>query len=205
MTVKKYAIFIGLIFFAISCSKKELTPAEYISWVNDKSNGLIVEKIVGDYSFRLFYKPLPYVSLKELSGKFSNSDYAAQINEMSEFQYYTLEISAISKKEDVLKKGNKTKNDYYSKIQYFSFAMQNDLSLKQENEILACKLFQYERDYNLSPYQRFILGFPLSALKNSNADRTLIYDDKVLGIDEPVAITIKARNISSIPKLLTKD
>jgi len=202
MNTTKQLICIIFLLLLSSCTQRPLSARDYVAWVNNKQHGLKVETTFGDFAFTLFYRPLPYLALKEFpDGQFKKQDINKQINDMSEFQYYTLEIASCDKKTDVLQNGLRSKDEYYARIQYFSFLMQNDLFLMDGDEKLPCKLFQYERDFNLSPFQRFSLGFPHSTSKKTNSDKSLVYVDKVLGIEKEVKLTIKGSNIEEIPDL----
>lgn len=191
-----------MILLALSgCSEKTVGAKDYISWVTNKNNGLKVSKDIGNYSFCLQYEPVPYVALREqYDGKVTNGKLEEAIKERSGFQYFILEISTIDKKTDILKSDLKASGDYYTRIQYFSYMMQDDLKLMDGTQTVPCQLFQFERDYGVTPFQRFVLGFPKGKTSTGNQDKTLIYDDKVLGINK-MEIKIDAKAIDRLPHL----
>ena len=190
-----------LIWIFSACSNKALAPRDYISWVNNPKNGLKVNEDVGDFIFCLQFEPLPYVALREqYKGLTTQKEIDKMIDERKDFQYFTLAIESSDKKTDILKKDIGSKGDYYARIQYFSYMMQQDLSLVDGTETLPCMLFQFQRDYNMTPFQTFILGFPKSAKSQKIQDKVLVYQDKVLGLKK-VEIKIAASDIEKLPKL----
>ena len=121
-----------------------------------------------------------------------------KIEEYKGLQYFTFRISTESRTE-LLKKNLTETNDYYGRIQYFSFDMQKDLKLIDGKDTLDCVLFHFERVYGIAPYATFVLGFPNSKQIN---DKTLFYDEKVFGAGR-IYLTIRSKNIKRLPEVIT--
>ena len=173
-------------------------------WVKDVKNGLEADSLFGNYQFILRYIPLEYKALNDQDTFFrSTTELYRKVNQMQGYQYYILEIATKDHHTDVLKNDIQSIKEYYARIQYFSFLMQNDISLQQGDKLLPCKLFQFERDYGISPYQRFILVFPENKEVNRNnlSNRTLLYHDRVLGLKDQVKLTILGKNLNRIPSI----
>lgn len=174
-------------------------PEEYVIWVDDKNNGLKVEKTIEDFTYALHYKPLEYVALQELK---KDSVSARELKETMErysgLQYFTFRISTGGTGE-LLKKKLVNTNDYYARIQYYSFDMQKDLKLIEGIDTLECMLFHFERTYGVAPYATFVLGFPLT---DGKQDKTLVYDEKIFGAGR-IYLTIQAKNYKKLPSVIT--
>lgn len=182
-----------------------LTPEKYAVWVNNENNGLIVTKTASEFEFTLRYMPLEYKILMDNAGKdFHTMNIDSMKKDLTGYHYFLLQIATTDHKTDVLKKNIRITNDYYYRIEYFSADIQNDLKLQEGNELYQCVLCQYVRDYNLSPYQQFVLAFPAKKNENKPCDMTLLYTDHVLGINNPVSLTVKGQNLKKIPNLKIK-
>ena len=203
---KVNGLFGGLL--AWGFEKKTCTPLEYVDWIEDPANGLLVKKDVGDYNFTILYKPLDYIIIKEKKDdKLKKEDLQTEKSEIEDLQYFTFKIGLKANSGDLLKYNLTKVNDYYARVEYFSFAMQNDLKLLDGNDTLNCILHHFERTFGLAPYCNFVLGFKLSEnspgkIVTHFSDKTLIYNDRVLGIG-PIKLTVKGNNIKNIPKLIT--
>jgi hypothetical protein len=181
------------------CSANKLTPGEYVRWVENQENKLIAKTVKDGIEYKLQFKPVSYVALLEQrANAIDQAQLKKDIGDFSELQYYTLYISSGDHKADVLAV-NATKNeDYFQRLGYFVTEMQNDITLKQGKEKLPCVLYHYERDYNLTPYQKFLIAFRANDHSNE-ADRTLVLNDRVF--NKSVELTIPADAIKKTPEL----
>lgn len=178
---------------------EKLAPMEYAAWVEDKNNGLKVEKTIEEFTYTLQYKPTEYVALMELKKDSVRSlELNKKMEEYDGLQYYTFRISTDSRME-LLKKNLKEGNDYYGRIQYFSFDMQKDLKLIDGKDTLDCVLFHFERVYGLAPYATFVLGFPLTEGTNN---KTLFYDEQIFGAGK-IYLTVQSKNCKKLPSVIT--
>lgn len=178
---------------------EKLAPMEYAAWVEDKNNGLKVEKTIEEFTYTLQYKPTEYVALMELKKDSVRSlELNKKMEEYDGLQYYTFRISTDSRME-LLKKNLKEGNDYYGRIQYFSFDMQKDLKLIDGKDTLDCVLFHFERVYGLAPYATFVLGFPPTEGTNN---KTLFYDEQIFGAGK-IYLTVQSKNCKKLPSVIT--
>lgn len=180
-------------------TSEKLLPADYVSWVENLQNGLRVEKTIEDFTYTLQYKPLEYIALMELKKNSITTDELKKTTDnYSELQYLTFRISTTGSGE-LLKKKLKNNEEYYHRIQYYSFEMQRDLKLIEGKDTLDCLLFHFERVYGLAPYATFVLGFPKSGNTNN---KTLLYDEKVFGTGK-IYLTVQSKNYQKTPSLIT--
>lgn len=188
----------GILFSA--CIHRELGPAEYMSWVKNGGNGLRVTKEVGKHTFVLQYKPCEYEALLHAkSTAITQQELTAAVKPLKQMQYFTFCIQSSDKKDPA---GSVAidEADYNQRLNYLMFDMQQDFSLIDGADTLPCVFYHYERNYNLSADNNILLGFEMPARDKSLHDKTVIYDDHLLD-SGPVLLTVKAKNIESIPSL----
>ncbi len=178
---------------------EKVSVQDYATWIEDINNGLKVEKTIEDFTYSLQYKPTEYVALLELKKDSVHlSELNKKISEYDGLQYFSFRISTESRTE-LLKKNLAGANEYYGRIQYFSFDMQKDLKLIEGKDTLDCVLFHFERVFGLAPYATFVLGFPIV---NGEHDKTLYYNEKVFGAGK-IYLTVKSKNIKKLPSVIT--
>jgi hypothetical protein len=191
----------GLVIFPVlvSCKEKELLPLEYIRWVKDYGNGVHKRKQVGDVIIDLQYKPADFIIVNELKGGVPDEvAYKQRMDELSSMQYFVLTLDIADTKSDFLKYGVHNEKEYYDKLYYYSFAFQNDIFLMDGEEKLPCKVFHFERSYDLKRSRSFVLGFARD--KKNTADKILMIDSKVLDLGI-VKVKLDQKDINSIPQL----
>jgi hypothetical protein len=180
-----------------------LESGDYIKWIENEENGLLVKKTLGDFTFSLQYKPLDYVALSHFKrSNIKNEEFEKKKNEFEGMQYFTLRVQSASNK-NFLKAGIQSKDEEYARLQYFAFNMQNDLTLIDGKDTLKCVLHHFERTYNITPYADFVIGFE-SGNKGSqltNNDKVLIYNDQVLNLGT-IKIKINKQSLNRIPTLI---
>lgn len=163
-----------------------LMPFDYINWVEDHENGFIQSKTIKDYTFTAFFKPLPYLVLKELekSRSITPKNYQNLLKEYGNFRYFTFRISKLNNDQEFLKEGLVSQAEYYSKLEYYSFQMQEQITLIEDSKVLPCVLFHFERSFDASPYLTFVIGFNMGDKKSLKVqdDIVLVYEDKMLGV-----------------------
>lgn len=196
---------LSIILFALlrfpGCGGNEFDPAEYIQWVENSDHGLKVKKSIGSIDFILQYKPIDYVIVKQAgNGKADKNFMDNEKKQMEDMQYYTFSIAVTDVQADILKYKLGKPEEFEERINYYSSQMQNDLLLIDGKDTLKCLLFHYERNYGLAPFSNFLLAFENIKTAERNCDKTLIYDDAMLGSGQ-VKLTIKAEDIISIPNL----
>lgn len=173
-------LIVVLLGICLACSQVLDKPA-YMSFVSSYEHGLHQKKEVGDYVFDVQYKPTAYKALQESPAKASMEQLATFIKEdsLDGMQYYDLKIGVKGNQIDILKFGAANEQAYYQKLYYFSYEFAQDIYIMQNGKKLPCKLFHFERSYDLSPMRTFILGFEKPAGKEQT--RTLVIDSNLFG------------------------
>lgn len=189
---------------SVDINRTSLSKDEYIAWIRDTDNGLHQTEKIDDLTFSVFYKPLDYVVLQELASARTSIDSFQTFTEQYEgLQYFTLSIKS-DRSQDILKHNIRNDQDYYNRIDYFSFRMQSDIQLIEGNDTLACRIFHYERTYQVAPYTNFVLAFEDTRYAGSfpaRHDKTLVLHDQAFG-KGIVKVKLKAKDINKIPQLV---
>lgn len=192
----KYKIIIFCVFslLVFSCAKKKMTAIDYMRYVENEDNGLKVSKNIGEVNYTIQFKPVEYILLKE------NRANDPKEKEIDGMQYYTLSFSLKKSDKDILRHDLREQNEYYERVNYFSYGLQNDIYLVEGTDTLKCNLFNYVRSYGLSPRADFILGFNKTG-KNMIQDKLVVVEDKVFegGI---IKLKISEKDLENIPELI---
>lgn len=193
--------FVALLLLNVkSCQRPDavsLGTAEFINWVENPENGLVVEKKMNDLIFSVQYKPLAYEVLLQEKQVLSETDLKLEMDSISDMQYFTFRIAAANGS-DVQKYRSNGEQDYYARLEYFALQMQNDIVLVEGADTLPCLLYHYERTYGIDPRATFVMGF--SDKKKSAYNKTLMFNDRAFG-SGPVLLTIESSNLQMIPQL----
>ena len=179
----------------------EVSVGEYVYWIESGENGLHPSKTIAGYTFDLQFKPSEYVVIREyLSEPANAAELLKQTDSISDMQYFTLRISKEGD-QDLLSDDVDSKEEFSSRLVYFTGVMQQDISLIENGDTLPCCLFHFERTFSVDPRSTFLLGFPLSGSKNPDGNgKVFLYNDRELGTG-PIMLSIEQKNIENIPSL----
>lgn len=173
----------------ISCSSS-VTKKEYIEWVENPLNGLNNNKTLGDFSYTIQYKPLEYIVIKKNN----------ELNEKKDFQnLHYIDLTLSNKMySEYLKIGLEQKEDYYHRLKYFSFGIENDVKLIDGKDSLRCVFSHYERTYGITPYIKIVMAFEKKEESKENLFFT--YHDQLFN-NGIISIPIKRDELNNIPKI----
>lgn len=187
-----------------SCKgKNELSPQEYVKWVEDPSNGLKVERKMDAVIYSVQYKPLAYIVAKEeKNNSIKKSTLETREKILEKMQYYTLRMATNGK--DLLTVNSPSQQEYYQRQNYLTYELQHDIALVDGADTLSCGLFQAVGNYGLAPYMDFVLGFERKDTLQEKPmnDKELILEDKVFG-NGILKFTIKKEDIHKLPEITT--
>lgn len=175
-----------------------LFASEYTVFCEEQNNCLHSVKQVGDFNFEAFYKPINYLSLKELNNNINEDTFNEKKKEYGNMEYFSFKLSAKDNHEELLKYNLSNENEYYQRIEYFSFKAQSDFKLISNTDTVLCSLFHFERTFNLVPHITFILGFPKTVTSKINTLK-IMYDDKVFN-NGKIILGFDTEEINKIPQ-----
>lgn len=177
----------------------QMEVSDYISWCRDKDNGLLKSKVIKNMCYTLQYKPLEYIACVENEGNISKEELKSKEAELSGLDYYDLRIEAPENVGELLKYKLNSSAEYQQRVNYFAFSMQNDIKMICGGDTLDCKLYHFERAYDIAPYATFLLAFP----KSSCAEKTFVFQDKVFGTGI-IKFTYLSSETNLLPQLALK-
>jgi len=196
-------IFIAVLLTGIfGCAFNGLNPKKYIKWVENESNGLKVSKKINHFIYQVQYKPVQYIAIREAlsEGKINNDIINKKLRELGQYYYFTVQISSEDGKTPMLKYNLKSTGEYYQRLNYFVSYAQSDFTLLNGYDTIPCTLYHFEENYNLTPFNRMVIGFENPNNKAVMKDLTLIFNDNILNTGI-VEFTIESKKIKKIPKL----
>lgn len=161
----------SIIILLTSCSS-DLSKQEYVNWVQDPDNGLIIRKEIGDFAFELFYKPISFQVLQAWED-------LSSLDEYKDTQHYTFKIESL-KGLDVLKDGALDDMEYNNRLFYLSDYIQKDFRLIEAGDTLPCLFAHYERSYGLAPFAKVTLAFPATP-ESEKLEKVIQFNDPVFG------------------------
>jgi hypothetical protein len=170
--------------------------------VSNEDNGLIKTKMIGEVSLKVQYKPIPYVIANELrTNDIKNTTYQARTKELEGMQYYNLTLD-INDARNILNYKVSNMAHQQDRIQYLSFGMQQDIYLEEDGKELPCKLFHFERTYNIAKERTFLLAFE-QAPNTRFKEKTLVINSSMLG-PGPIKIKFLAKDLTQLPMMEIK-
>ena len=185
-----------------SCSKQELSPMDYVKWVDDSDNGLKKSKIYKGITISAQYRPVEYqVAIEEKSHALSAEKLDSRSKQIEGMQYYLLRFALEDRSKDIMRFALSSEAEYYQRLNYCSFGMQNDIYLVQGTDTLSCKLFNAVRSYGLSPNADYLLAFEEKDA-SAKTERQLIVNDAVFGLG-PVKFKFTEDDLNNIPHIRT--
>jgi hypothetical protein len=187
------------IIFNEKYANKEILAQRYVEIFKDRKTPATKVQRIGELTYFLTYLPKEYMISNELrKNQISQEEYKKLSEEYGDLTYYLMEIEADDRQELARHKldGN---SDYTERIKYLSFEMEQNIKVKGENAEYPCVLFHYERTYNVSPKNTFLLGFEVPEEEKENKLQMII-DDQLFNAGF-IKFTWKPEDIKNLPKL----
>jgi len=158
---------------------KTLSPKEYLNWIENPENGFIQEKTINEFTYLALFKPKSYLSLIDLGNieVIDKKKFIATTESYTGMDYFTFKITCNQTNEELLRYKSGSQEEYFNRLEYFSFKAQNDFYILNGKDTSKCELLHFERSFGLAPILTFVLGFP--EVKNKMEDKTLVFEDKI--------------------------
>jgi len=179
---------------------RDLDKDGYLQYVTDRSNGLVIDKEIGDVQYTLFFKPLEYLAIKNMGDQTDKSRVIEEVESLKDLQYYNFKIAIKNFNQEILKYKLGSEQEYTDRVSYLAFGMQQDIRLVEGLDTLPCALFHFERNYGVAPNANFVLAFEKSKSEKMIYSRTLMFEDKIFGTGK-VNMTIEKESIAQLPGL----
>lgn len=192
-------IVLSSLLLACSDATSLLDGKEYLSWVKNPDNGLMLTKKLGGISYSAQYKPYDFIVLNEQKEyNLTKTIVENREKELKGMIYYNIRISTLDHT-DILAKGVNDKSIYTQRLNYLSYDFQNNISLVTETDSVNCGLYHFVQTYGITPYIDMVVGFAAEQIPTS---QTLVIDDRVFG-NGIIKFYIDKQDINNIPHLVT--
>lgn len=202
--IKKIGMVLLLLHLGGCAVFSPVTPGDYVRWVEDADHGLHVTKTIDGLVFDLQYIPLEMAVMRYLSGEKADERIIRETKKkLAGHDYFTLKISESTLKNEILRKDLRSMQDYYSRVEYYSHMMQEDLALATSEDTVSCVLFHWERTFNADPALTFSLAFTTPRGAGQGTTRTLIYHERIFGTGN-VLLSILGTDMAQIPEFELK-
>jgi hypothetical protein len=148
-------------------------PAKLIAFVDDKQNGFVKTKSIGNITYSAILKPIDYMlSQKQLQ----ENNMTLSKDDFEDLQYFDLCIKVEDFHQEFIKYNLQSAGQYQQRVSYCAFDMQKDIKLVDGKDTLACMLYHYERAFDVAPYGHFILAFEPDKNKTVTVKTLVFYD-----------------------------
>jgi hypothetical protein len=195
-----FLILTAAIFFFSSCSKKQLTIEEYKEFMSEPSNGLTIEKKIGNLSYCLTYLSPELLAADELNGignSLSDFQKDSIIESYQGAYYFFFEIKS-NNGSSVLNHRLSSPEEEITRISYFSFDFKDQVRCFFDKKEEKCIVFNFNRTYNLNPSLQFLIGFEKVPFEQ---DLSVRIEDKIFG-NGILKFHFSKNTISSIPQII---
>ncbi|TNE81423.1 MAG: hypothetical protein EP332_04695 [Bacteroidetes bacterium] len=172
-------LLLGLVL--MGCGK--IKPQDFVNQVNDpKGNFCSLHEFENqNIMLSTVFKPAEFNALMGLE---SEQDYEDQfklaLNEQESSLRFDFRIACLDPSYDIIK-DTLPPDLYIERIEYLTAKMAGDFSLVMGKDTIVPNFFHYERTYNMTPFNNFLLGFDLPRSKVHDNIR-ILYDDKLFGL-----------------------
>lgn len=196
-------LFLALIILLTSCRKtaKVTDAVSYLKYIENKDNGLVKEYKNEELGLQISvqYKSPVYMAIKEFDTEnFRYDSMTAIAGEYDGAYHFGFKISSAVNGYDVIK-AKLAPKEYLDRITYLSTDVSKDFKLVMGLDTLPCAICHFERTFNITPHNEFMLVFPGNTKSKENIK--LIYDDKTFGIGK-LEFDFKRKHFLNIPDLI---
>lgn len=191
LVVSKHYIFIFfllcLVFGFNSCGKGKndvyviSSGSDAKDFVEKEAEKNSYEKKIKEVNFKLKYISNDQMALQQINdlSQINQLQFDSIVRNYDSLLFFSLEIDIDNFSEELLKYKLDENVDasYNERVDYYSFGMQKDINIVlSEKDTIPCVLYHYERNYGISPKNKFMIGFKTSKLK----DAVFVYENKFL-------------------------
>lgn len=202
MQANSYILWLGSLLLLVGCGQPDLIPSDYVAWVQDEAHGLRQTRGIAPLQVTALYKPVPYlIAQEERTNAIDPQLYQTRTQALEGMQYYTLQVALEgSTKQDITNYQVADGQAQQERLAYLSFGMQQDIQLIQGTDTLPCRLFHFERSYDLAPHRTFVLAFDQPAEASPTQERTLVVELRPFNTG-PLKFNYSTATLSNIPNL----
>jgi hypothetical protein len=197
---KKNILLLTVMFFLFSCSKRELTIEEYKEFMSEPSNGLTIEKKMGNLIYCLTYLSPEILAFDEINGMGSSLSEQQKDSIIESYQgafYFFFEIKS-NNGSSVLHYRLNSPEEETARISFFSFEFRENIRCYADKKEYKCTVFNFNRTYNLNPSLQFLIGFERTSFEEA---LNIKIEDKIFG-NGILKFNFNKQTISNIPQII---
>lgn len=150
-------------------------------FMTERKNKIDAEKKIKNIYTRITYKSPQELAFNELeiSDTLNKNSLIQKINDYDSMLIFNLQYQIEDFQNEIFHyMNNQNPSDYSENLGYYSFGLQNDIWLEENDRKIAnCTFYHLERNFGISPITNITIGFQ----KNSEL-ATLVIENKHLGI-----------------------
>ena len=191
----------------VSCGQNEINSYEdYLLWLNDEGNGMLMKKEAGGITIKLKQLPSNYLAYQDLINnkniKKELADSVIKSYDKSLTFLLTIGVDGVSKQGDIMYQGVKDYEAYKRQLMELNFGIENNILLTIAGETYRPVLSHLENVYGLTDSRNITLVFiPASkedALFYTTNEIQFTYDDELFdtGINH---FTFSREDINNTP------
>jgi hypothetical protein len=184
-----YLILFLLVFVPVSCSNN-LSPREFIQWVEDEDNGLRARQDTPHASYVAQYEPALYKAIKTSSTTAPGpGQLRSQQENYADMHHFLLKVRP--------KKGS---NDEISK--FLAYQLKDHIQfIRGQDTLNRTVMYHLEGSGGMTPYYRILLAFPK---ENHSGDLQLLINGNKMDPGR-VKFNFSASALTNIPELETEN
>lgn len=204
------AVLFVLFFSSCSCFQQEKELSDYLTWLNNESNGLVKKKYINGLIFTAKYLPPDYLVYQELKDDtlYTDSHKDSLLDMYAHNMTFLLTVQPDERDKesdiaDVMYLGVKNMNDYQERVMLLNFEIKEYLHLEAKNASYSPVLTNLENTYSLGSGRNITCVF--SPLKDKNEfSKTdtldLVWDDEIFESGRNHFVFVN-QDFSSLPRL----
>jgi hypothetical protein len=151
-------------FLAFGCKKEFNNMSQFLQWVNDPDNELLIEKSINGFKLRMKYLPPEYLVIQEMSNEtnYSQTELDSIYGYYSKSRTFILSISHPADKgadPDILFSSSRNYSEYAGKYMALSFGLQSYIKIVSQNKTYQPVLTAMEQTTSITGGRTFYLVF----------------------------------------------
>jgi len=194
-----HIVLLCLVLSGCSVAPSVLPSGQYLDWMNDRSNGLVAEKKVGEFSITAGYRSADAMALMNTGFYPTPQQWKSAREQSGNMQYYFVTYRLNNSNQDILKYKLSDENEYFARSNYLSFGIEKDVYVLCGKDSLPCRLHQFTPHYGLSPKADLVFAFDEPDSLHAR-DRTLVIEDQLYGLGI-LQFEFKAKDLQNIPSI----
>lgn len=161
------------------CNESVLSVKDYVAYMNNPKNGLVIQKEVDGVMFKLSYITPELMALNELKKvNISAKEWDEKLAEYKGMMYANLSISAVTDDHVYTTLGREGLSEDEIDFNY-NLNAESDFMLLRNADTVKCVLYSFSKTYGLAKTIDLALGFDATSEDNSG-DKVVEYNAEFL-------------------------